>query len=219
MLAAVGSDLLRPRRRCGRRCGRGTRPCGLWRSRLGLEVRERHAEVLAVAVDELHLGAGADRRERRGHERVRRAQHRLALHLGEVAAPPVPRPPNWRRRRPAPRSTPPTPPRSGPPSRLRTSGRSPAPRRSTRAAARDRGGRTRSQIGRSRLRSVSRKRKSWDLGAASETGGGLGRRGAARVAIPASVPQSSQVAVRRGVRLSRAGRYRVRHEIDVKESF
>ena len=66
---------------------------GLWRSRLGLEVRERHAEVLAVAVDELHLGAGTDRRQRRGHERVRRAQHRSrpapARNRSAASAPPA----------------------------------------------------------------------------------------------------------------------------------
>ena len=39
--------------------GLGPVPLGL-----GLEVGERHAEVLAVAVDELDLGAGADRRQR-----------------------------------------------------------------------------------------------------------------------------------------------------------
>ncbi len=49
-----------------------------------LEVRERHAEVLAVAVDELDLGARPDRGQRRRHERVRRAEHRLALDAGEV---------------------------------------------------------------------------------------------------------------------------------------
>ncbi len=51
---------------------------GLCRGGFLLKVRERHAEVLAVAVDELHLGAGADRGQRRGHERVRGAQHGVA---------------------------------------------------------------------------------------------------------------------------------------------
>ena len=41
---------------------------------LALEVLERHAEVIAIAVDELHARPGADRGERRGHERVRGAQ-------------------------------------------------------------------------------------------------------------------------------------------------
>ena len=51
---------------------------------LGLEVGERHAQVLAVAVHELDLGPGPKRRQRRGHERVGRAQNGLALDAGEV---------------------------------------------------------------------------------------------------------------------------------------
>ena len=53
-------------------------------ARLGLEVRERGAEVVAVAVDEHHLGARRLRRERRRHERVRGAQHLLAADAGEL---------------------------------------------------------------------------------------------------------------------------------------
>ena len=48
---------------------------------LPLEVVERHAEVVAVAVDELDPGAGGEDRERRGHEGVRRAEHGLAAQL------------------------------------------------------------------------------------------------------------------------------------------
>ena len=51
---------------------------------LALEVLEGHAEVRAVAVDELDLGAGGDRRERRRHEGVGRAEHGLAAHPGEL---------------------------------------------------------------------------------------------------------------------------------------
>jgi hypothetical protein len=51
---------------------------------LALEVVERDAEVLAIAVDELDLGAGADRRQRRRHEGVRGAEHRLAFDAGEL---------------------------------------------------------------------------------------------------------------------------------------
>ena len=57
---------------------------GLCRSALALEVLERHAEVLAVAVDELDLGAGADRRQRRRHEGVGGAEHGLAADPGEL---------------------------------------------------------------------------------------------------------------------------------------
>src|ERR1700743_1119996 len=52
--------------------------------RLALEVLEGHAEVVAPAVDELDLGARADRGERRRHEVVRRAEDRLALDAGEL---------------------------------------------------------------------------------------------------------------------------------------
>ena len=59
---------------------------GLWLvlGDLRLEVIERHAEVLAVAVDEDDLGAGADRRVWRRHEGVRRAEHGLAADVGEL---------------------------------------------------------------------------------------------------------------------------------------
>src|SRR3954463_14796485 len=49
-----------------------------------LEVGERDAEVLAVAVGPHGLAAGRERGERRGHERVRRAEDLLAAHAGPV---------------------------------------------------------------------------------------------------------------------------------------
>src|ERR1700742_4612100 len=52
--------------------------------RLALEVLEGHAEVVAPTVDKLDLGAGADRGERRRHEGVRRAEHRLAFDAREL---------------------------------------------------------------------------------------------------------------------------------------
>ena len=52
--------------------------------RLALEVLERHAEVVAVAVDELDLAPAFDRRQRRRHEGVGGAQHGLAAHAGEL---------------------------------------------------------------------------------------------------------------------------------------
>ncbi len=51
---------------------------------LPLEVVERHAEVGAIAVDELDPRAGRQHRERRGHERVRRAEDGLAAQLEEL---------------------------------------------------------------------------------------------------------------------------------------
>src|ERR1700761_4603930 len=51
---------------------------------LALEVLEGHAEVVPAAVDELDLGAGADRGQRRRHEGVRRAEDGLALDPGEL---------------------------------------------------------------------------------------------------------------------------------------
>ena len=51
---------------------------------LGLEVLEGHAEVVAIAVDELDLGAGLDRGQRRRHEGVGGAEHGLAPHAGEL---------------------------------------------------------------------------------------------------------------------------------------
>ena len=62
-----------------------------------LEILERHAEIVSVAVDELDLRARAERRERSRHERVRRAEDRLAAHAGPFergerrAGPPVER--------------------------------------------------------------------------------------------------------------------------------
>src|ERR1700753_3031417 len=52
--------------------------------RLALEVLEGHAEVIAPTVDELDLGAGADRGQRRRHEGVRRAEYRLAFDAREL---------------------------------------------------------------------------------------------------------------------------------------
>ncbi len=68
----------------------------LVRVRFALEVLERHAEVVAVAVDELDAAAGGLDGERGGHEGVRRAEHRPAAHLevlecGECGAHPAPR--------------------------------------------------------------------------------------------------------------------------------
>ena len=59
---------------------------GLWLvlGDLRLKVIERHAEVLAVAVDEDDVGAGADRRVWRRHEGVRWAEHRLAADAGKL---------------------------------------------------------------------------------------------------------------------------------------
>lgn len=51
---------------------------------LALEVLEGHAEVVATAVDELDLGPGPDRRQRRRHEGVGRTEHSLALDPGEL---------------------------------------------------------------------------------------------------------------------------------------
>src|SRR3954454_8349152 len=48
------------------------------------EVLERHAEVLAVAVDEYGLAAGMDDRERSRHEGVGGAEHLLSTDAGEV---------------------------------------------------------------------------------------------------------------------------------------
>ena len=47
------------------------------RARLALEVLERHAEIVAVAVHELDLRTCGHDRSRRRHERVRRAEHRV----------------------------------------------------------------------------------------------------------------------------------------------
>src|ERR1700761_3040784 len=51
---------------------------------LALEVLEGHAEVVFAAVDELDLGAGADRGERRRHEGVRRAEDSPAFDAREL---------------------------------------------------------------------------------------------------------------------------------------
>ncbi len=83
VVSAVGGDLLGLERDVAADVDEERR-LGLVLLGLALEVVERHAEVVAVAVDELHLGAGADRRKRRRHECVGRAQHRLPLHLREV---------------------------------------------------------------------------------------------------------------------------------------
>ena len=45
---------------------------------LPLEIFERHAEVVAVAVDEFHVRPRVDRRKRRRHEGIRRTEDRLA---------------------------------------------------------------------------------------------------------------------------------------------
>ena len=59
----------------------GARPVAV---QLLLEVAQRHAEVVAVAVDELDARAGVDRREGGGHEGVRGAEHGRAAHLEEL---------------------------------------------------------------------------------------------------------------------------------------
>ena len=79
---------------------------------LPLEVVERHAEVVAVAVDELDLRAGRDDRERRGHERVRRAEDGLAAQLEELERSERRAGPARRRDRRAGRSTPSRSPRT-----------------------------------------------------------------------------------------------------------
>ena len=83
VLGAVGGDLLDLERDVAADVDEERRPRLVL---LGgaLEVGERHAQVVAVAVDELDLRARADRGQRRGHEGVGRAQHRLALDSGEV---------------------------------------------------------------------------------------------------------------------------------------
>ena len=54
--------------------------------RLLLEIAEGHAQVLTVAIDELHARPRADRRQRRRHERIRRAQHGLPPDAREMQA-------------------------------------------------------------------------------------------------------------------------------------
>ena len=60
---------------------RGLRPVLL---SLRLKVVEGHAEVVAVAIDELDRGAGVDRRQRGRHEGVGGTEHGLATHAGEL---------------------------------------------------------------------------------------------------------------------------------------
>ena len=69
VLRAVGRDLLGLERDMAADVDQDRR-LGLVLLGLALEVGERHAEVVAVAVDELHVGARADRGQRRCHERV-----------------------------------------------------------------------------------------------------------------------------------------------------
>ena len=111
--------------------------------RLALEVVERHAEVLAVAVDELDETAGRLDRERRRHERVGRAQHGAARESRRTRTRRGPRRSSSRSRRPAGRSTPSTLPRTGGSAARPTRSRRRAPRPRARAGARGRGGRIR----------------------------------------------------------------------------
>ena len=67
---------------------------GRCRATSASKVGERQAQVLAVAVDELHRRARVQRRQRRGHERVRRAQHGLARARPRTPARPARRPPS-----------------------------------------------------------------------------------------------------------------------------
>ena len=59
--------------------GAGLQPVGR-----ALEVVEGHAEVLAIAVDELDLGPRPEGRQRCRHEGVRRAENGLAADAGEL---------------------------------------------------------------------------------------------------------------------------------------
>ncbi len=118
----------------------GGRPVALG---LLLEVLEGHAEVLAIAVDELHPRARVQRGERRGGERVGRAQHGAAPDLRELERRQRATRPSATPRWPAVRSMPPRPPRTRPPARPRSSGRNRSPDPIAGAAARGRGRRTR----------------------------------------------------------------------------
>ena len=60
------------------------RCAGPVREGLGLEVGERCAEVVTIAVDEDDLRAGGPRRQRGRHERVRRTEHGAAADPGEL---------------------------------------------------------------------------------------------------------------------------------------
>ena len=79
----------------------------------GLDLDERGAQVVSVAVDEDRLAAGGHDRERRRHERVGGAQHRLAAHARELERGERAAGPRAERDRRARRSRPTTPPRSG----------------------------------------------------------------------------------------------------------
>ena len=137
--------------------------CGRCSCDLPLEVVERHAQVVAVAVDELDAAAGRLHRERRRHERVRRAEHGAPAHLEvlerrERGAGPA------RASRPrAGRSTPPQASSKRRGQRARpTTARRRAPRPRARAGARGRGGRSRWRTSRSpwgsRSKAAGRKR-------------------------------------------------------------
>ena len=111
---------------------------------LALEVLERHAEVLAIAVDELDFGARPDRGERRRHEGVGRAEHGLPpdpgeLERGQRAAGPAREAEAGRPFHSRPRCSKAA--SFGPP----TTARSRGPRSRARAAGRDPGDRTRSR--------------------------------------------------------------------------
>ena len=116
---------------------------------LHLEIRKRDAEVIAIAVDELHFRARAECRKRRGHERVGRAQHRLARDTGEMQGRQAHRPPNWTAQPPGHRCTKTMPARSVQSCPLRTSGSSRSRCRSVHAGVRDRVGQSQSRTCRS----------------------------------------------------------------------
>ena len=90
---------------------------GLWRSAFASKSSKDMQRSLAVAVDELDLGAGVDRGQRRRHEGVGRAEHRLAPARRRTRAPPGRRRPSWRGRGWAARSTRPSAARRPPASR------------------------------------------------------------------------------------------------------
>ena len=92
-------------------------------AQLRLDVAQRGAQVVAVAVDEDRPPARREDRQRRGHEGVRRAQHGLAAHAGELERRQRAAGPRRRSRPRRRRSRPPTPPRSGASSRPRTTAR------------------------------------------------------------------------------------------------
>ena len=97
MLAAVARRSARPRTRCGRRCGRGTRPWAGAARPWPRSPRTTCTGPRGCSRRTATSAPGADRGQRRRHERVRRAQHGLARDAGEVRAPRARRRPSSRR--------------------------------------------------------------------------------------------------------------------------